>query len=130
MKIIAIFGMMVFFGGVANAASSRNVSVLESSITVRTVAISSTTATDVCTGIEMPDRTSLVLQNIDASVDLRCAAASAKLDGGEYFILYAGGGTISLNLRTYSARNEAPLKIFCKSMGSAATTNITVIQAF
>ena len=129
-KIIVMLGMVCMFGGVANAASSSMIGVLESSITVRVVAISSTTATDVCTGIEMPDRTILVLRNSDSSVNLNCSDSAAGLTAGQVFTIEAGGGTISLAIRPYSAKNAAPLKIFCKSIGSAATTNLTVIQAY
>jgi hypothetical protein len=129
-KILTLAVLVMGLGGVANAASSQFVGVLESSITTKLISISSSVATDVCTGIEMPDRTSFVLQNINTTYDVQCAASATDLALGNYFILYAGGGTISLNLRPYSAKNTAPLKIFCKTTSTVGATGITVIQAY
>ena len=130
-KLIAIAGLMFVFGGVAKAAGSDNIGVLESSITVRLVSVASgTTGVDICAGIEMPDRTSLVVQNINSTSDVYCAASVTKLTEGNYFILYAGGGTISLNLRPYSQKDFVPLKIFCRTTATTGSTGITVIQAY
>jgi hypothetical protein len=130
-KIIVMLGMVCMFGGVANAASSSLIGVLESSVTVRVVSIASgTTGVDICAGIEMPDRTSFVIQNINASFDAYCSASLADLTAGHYFIIAAGGGSISLNLRPYSAKNAAPLKIFCRTTATTGSTGVAVIQAY
>jgi hypothetical protein len=128
-KIIVMLGMVCMFGGVANAASSSMIGVLESSITVKTVAVSSFSPTDMSANFNMPDRTMLVIQNTGAS-DLYCGATAAEVSAGNAFTVSAGGGSISLSIRTYSAKLAIPLKIFCLTSSTSGSTNAAVIQSY
>lgn len=127
-KILAIVAFM-FMGGVAHAAgSSEIVPVIESSITVRNVLVSSSAATDVSANIEMPDRTVIALQNKDTN-DVYCSFDSADL-ASHFFILYANGGRFVINMRPWSGKNAAPLKIWCKSSSTSGPSGIAVIQGY
>lgn len=129
-KILAIC-FMFGLGSVANAASSSNIGVLESSITVNTVAISSFSPTDVSpASIVMNDRTSLVVQNLDSTATIYCSEKTNLTTSSNSFMLVPGGGMISLNIRTYSQYLKKSIKIYCLTSSTSGSTNVAVIQAY
>jgi len=130
-KIIAIAVLVCGLSGMANASTSGNVAVMEGTVTVKAVSISSSVATDVCpASIVIPDRTTLTLQNIDTTYDVNCAASINDLALSNYFILYAGGGSVTFNVRPYSPLNRVDMKIYCKTTSTVGSTNISVIQGY
>jgi hypothetical protein len=119
------------FGGIAHAggASASNIAVMESSVTVNQVSISSSVPTDICpASIVMPDRTTLVIQNVDATYDIYCGGQGVTATTG--FLVAAGGGSISLNVRTYSAKLESVIRFFCISASTAGATKAAIIQGY
>jgi len=130
MKKLLIIGLILGMGGVAKAASSAEIGVLESSITVNTVSVSSFTATDITpASILLNDRTSLVIQNIDSTSSLYCSEKTTLTTSANSFII-APGAMISLNIRTYSAYLAAPIKIYCLTGKTTGPTTAAVIQAY
>lgn len=131
MKKILVIGLILGFGGVAKAASSAEIGVLESSITVNTISVSSFTATDITpASIVMGNRTSLVIQNLDSTYNLYCSEKSTLTTSANSFVVPAGGGMISLNIRAYSQASASAIKIYCLSGSTTGSTSAAVIQAY
>jgi hypothetical protein len=130
-KIIVIAAIVGMFGGIAHAggASAGNIAVMESSVTVVQVSIASGTAVDILTtALTMPDRTTLVIQNVDATYDIYCGGQGVTATTG--FLVAAGGGSISLNVRPYSAKLESVIRFFCISASTAGATKAAIIQGY
>ena len=129
MKKILLFAVAMMAGGIAHAASADSIGVLESSITVNTVAISSFTPTMLTTATTyMPNRTSLVLQNQDTTNNIYCSEKSTISGTTNAFIVPAGYGMVSLNIRPYGVLGA--IRLYCITANTSGTSTLTVIQAY
>lgn len=129
-KILAIVGMMFVFGGEAKAASSQFVGVMESTWSAHVVSVSSFTATAVpAAGTVLRDRTSITIINADTTFGVNCGNSAANVAAGNAFSIPAGG-SITLNIREYSAKFNAALSFFCLTTKTTGATNVSVIQGY
>ena len=129
-KILAIVALMFVFGGNAKAASSQFVGVMESTWSVHVVSVSSFTATAVpASGTVLRDRTAVTIINADASFGVSCGNSAANVAAGHAFTIPAGG-SITLNIREYSAKFNAVLMFYCLTTKTTGATNVSVIQGY
>lgn len=127
MLTIAFMGMTGYAHAIGGA-SAANVAVMESTMTAVQVSISSSAAVDITAlANSMPDRTTIVIQNVDTASNIFCGGAGVTATTG---FLVAPGGSISINVRPYSQKYDTPIRIYCISASTTGPTKAAIIQGF
>ena len=128
-KMLITLGLMIVPAMAMAGGSSANIAVMESTMTVAQVSVASgTTAVDITAlAPAMPDRTTIVIQNVDTTSAIYCGGAGVTSTTG---FLVSPGGSITINIRPYSQYYAAPIKIYCVSASTAGATKAAVIQGY
>jgi hypothetical protein len=127
-KILFAVALMSAICTSAHASGAYVQEVLQSSITVNVINVSTYLPTQVDnSGLLMSYRTLLAIQNLDLSYKIYCSQKSnvTKTTG---FMLPEGGGLISLPLTAMG--DTGRLTIYCVSSSTISATKAAIIQAY
>ncbi len=130
MKKIFILGSFLLLCSICRAnATGQNVQeVISSSITVNTVSVSSSAATQIDPdSILLSGRTVLEIQNKDSSYAIYCSQNSNVTTSSGRMIT-SSGGTWVINLMAVSASGR--MKIYCITANASASSSVAVTQAY
>ena len=126
----ALFAIILFstFYKPAYAVGTDVQEVLQSSITINVVNISSFTPTQVDpTSIIMNYRTTLVIQNLDLTNKIYCSQKS-NVTTSTGFMLPESGGLISLPISAQGITGR--LTLYCITANTSGSSKLAVIQAY
>jgi len=134
MKKIILSALLLFCTSIqVKAAGTEMIGVLENSLTVSTLVISSYTPTQVDpTGVVMLSRTALFLQNLDEDYDMFCSEKSTNMSIIpllNVFKIPKNGGIITIDIRAKNP-NNIKLTLFCLTKNPASNSVLAIIQAY
>lgn len=127
-KILIICGLMVLPALCHAGGASSNIAVMESSVTVTQVSVASGTAVNISALMaSMPDRTTLVIQNVDTTSAIYCGGQGVTAATG---FMVSPGGSITLNVRPYSPFLAVAINFWCVSASTTGATKAAIIQGY